>query len=179
MAERAPIILLTGPPASGKSTVGRLLAPLAPGGSVYIEGDRFWFYMVKSPPGAARGPNPRKTQMIVRAMTAAAAPYAAEGYETIVDFSIGPWLLPAAREALGGFPLHLVMLCPSRNECARRALTRTEGPADYAAVYGDFYDAFATPGPLEAHMIRDDGLEPGDMARRIREGLDAGVFRLA
>ena len=177
MTERAPIILLSGPPASGKSTVGKKLAKLAAGGSVYIEGDSFWFYMVKAPPGVARGPDPQKSQMIIKAMVAAATHYADAGYETIVDFSIGAWNLPPVLPLLKGYDTSYILLYPSKETCAARALTRKEGPADYQAVYSELHDAFAQVGPLGRCVVREE-LEPDDMAKRLRDGLDAGGFRL-
>ena len=98
--------------------------------------------------------------------------------ETIVDFSIGYWMLPAVLPLLEGRAKSLVVLCPSKETCQARALTRKEGPADYEAVYGGFHDDFSAKGPLEKHLIRDEGVEPDDMAGRIRDGLDAGAFRL-
>ena len=41
------IIILSGPIGSGKSTVAQELIPSSPAPVVYIEGDKFWFFLAK------------------------------------------------------------------------------------------------------------------------------------
>jgi hypothetical protein len=110
-------------------------------------------------------------------MVASALPFAMGGYEVILDFSIPPYFLDrtlkmAQRREI---PLDYVVLRPSLSICASRAASRAEGAiADYSD-YNDFYDSF---DEVERYTIKDDEADPATMAARIREGLDAGVFRV-
>jgi len=168
-----PITLLSGPVGAGKSTVARELVALSPGPTAYIEGDTFWSFIAR---GAAI-PIAKNFKMIMTSMTAAALPYALYGYEVILDFSIPPWFLDTARRIVEGkqLPLNYVVLRPSEAVCAARAAGRTEGViADYAP-YRDLYLSF---DGAERHMIQDDTSDAAAVAQRIREGLDAGVFRV-
>jgi hypothetical protein len=95
----------------------------------------------------------------------------------ILDFSIPPWFLETAQRLVKKKDLKLdyVVLRPSEKVCAARAASRAEGAiADYTA-YRELYSSF---DGVERHTIQDDTGDPAAVAARIREGLNAGKFRL-
>jgi chloramphenicol 3-O-phosphotransferase len=169
------ILMLSGPVGAGKSAIAVELATLTPGPTVRIEGDDFWFFIVRSEPAHTRY---RRFQMVMRAMTAAAAEYARDGYEVILDFSIPPWfvdrLKPLADQA--GVALHFVVVRPSLAVCEARAAARPEGTITDYGPYRDLYDDFAASA---AYILSDDTADAASMARRIRAGVDAGTFLFA
>ncbi|MGA3101378.1 MAG: hypothetical protein ABSD61_05920 [Terracidiphilus sp.] len=87
--------------------------------------------------------------LLMRSATAAAVPLARGGYEVLLDFS---------------FPLDFI-------ETAHKILKEI----DYSE-YRDFYTMFEG---LPKHEIADDEGDARSVARRIRAGLDQGIFRLA
>jgi hypothetical protein len=166
-----PVIMLSGPVAAGKTTVARELVAISPAPLCYIEGDAFWPVFAK--PGA----KPRREQfrLLMRSVTAAAVPLARGDYEVLLDFSFPLHFIDTARKILKEIPLDFVMLRPSIAACEQRAAARPEGRiADYG-VYRDFYTMFEG---LPEHEIADDDADAGSIARRIRTGLDKGIFRL-
>lgn len=168
------IVILSGPVGAGKSTVARELVALSPAPIAYIEGDTFWSFIAKGDKSVSRVKN-FKTIMI--SMTAASVPYALAGYEVILDFSIPPWFLDTARAVakVRDVPLDYVVLRPSEAVCAARAAARKEGKiADYAP-YRELYSLF---DGAERHTIEDDTSDAAAVAARIREGLNAGLFRI-
>jgi chloramphenicol 3-O-phosphotransferase len=165
------VIMLSGPIGAGKTTVASALVTLLPGPLTYIEGDTFWSY-IKKPKGEDRRENFR---IIMRAMTAAALPFARSGYDVLIDFSIPPEFLKTARVILKDIPLDFVLLRPSQAVCAARAASRAQGKIlDYAS-YGDFYALF---DGMDRYAIHDDGADAAAIAKRIQDGLQAGVFRV-
>src|SRR5271166_6139849 len=121
-----PIVLLSGPVGAGKTSVARELVALSAAPLAFIEGDTFWSFIAKGDKKQARN---KKFKMVMTAMTAASLPYAASGYETILDFSIPPWFLDTARAIakVREAPLDYVVLRPSEAVCAARAAARAEG----------------------------------------------------
>ena len=168
------IILLSGPVGAGKTTVARALVASSPVPVAFIEGDTFWSFIAKS--GAGQGRN-KNFRMIMTAMTAAALPYALFGYEVIVDFSIPPWFLDTARKVVKSkdVPLDYVVLRPSETVCAARAAARAEGTITDYAHYRDLYSSF---DEADRYTIKDDAGGAAVVAARIRDGLNAGTFRV-
>ena len=190
MATIKPVVILSGPVGAGKTTVARELVASTPAPVAYIEGDSFWSFIAK---GAANHRPELKFKMTMTAMTTAALPYALYGYEVIVDFSIPPWFLETAQKVVKArdVPLDYVVLRPSETVCAARAAARAEGAiADYTR-YRDLYACFdeavslATPAGTAAlqeadrYTIKDETSDAKVVAARIREGLNAGNFRIS
>ena len=111
----------------------------------------------------------------MRSVTAAAIPLARSGYEVVLDFSFPLDFLETARKILKEVPFDFVMWRPSIATCEHRAATRPEGKiADYS-MYRDFYTMFEG---LPKHEVCGDEETAESIARRIRAGIDQGVFRL-
>ena len=166
-----PVVMLSGPVGAGKTTVARELIAISPAPLYYIEGDTFWPHFAK-PDGKSRR---EQFRLLMRSVTAAAIPLARSGYEVLLDFSFPVDFLDTARKIVKEIPLDFVILRPSLAVCKQRAATRPEGKiADYNA-YRDFYAMFEG---LTNHEVGDIEANPASIARRIRDGLDQGLFRL-
>jgi len=152
--------------------VARELLALLPGPVSYIEGDTFWSFIAK--------PHSRDRRevfhVIMRAMTAAAIPFARSGYEVLIDFSIPPHFLATARKILKEVPLNYVALRPSLAICESRAASRPEGRIIDYAKHRDFYALFDAPANC---VVADDEADALTLAKRIYDGLGAGTFTVA
>ena len=111
-------------------------------------------------------------------MIAAAARYAHGGYETVLDFTIGPWILKSIQSALKETPLDYVVLCPSERVCSQRAAGRAEGAMPDYSEYRELHAAFRNLGAFERHALRSDTAEAEELAEEIRAGVRAGVYRV-
>lgn len=166
------VTMLSGPIGAGKTTVARELLALLPAPVSYIEGDTFWSFIDKPHSRDRR----EVFQVILRAMTAAAIPFARSGYEVLLDFSIPPQFLGTARKILKEVPLNYVVLRPSLAVCETRAASRAEGRIIDYAKHRDFYALFEAP---PTHVISDGEADAPALAKRICEGLSAGKFVVA
>lgn len=167
------ITIRSGPVGAGKTTVAHAFVAASPVPITYIEGDIFWSFIAKGT-GTGRHKNFRTSML---SMMAAAVPYALADFAVLLDFSIPPWFLDRVRAVAERreVPVDYVVLRPSEAICAARAAARREGTiADYAP-YRDLYLDFDA---AERYIIQDDESPAPIVAARMREGLEAGRFRL-
>jgi gluconate kinase len=165
------IVMLSGPVGAGKTTVARELIAISPAPLCYIEGDTFWSLFTK-PDAKSRS---ERFRILMRSVTAAAVPLARSGYEVLLDFSFPLGFLDTARKILKEIPLDFVMLRPSLAVCKQRAAARSEGTISDYSAYRDFYTLFEG---LSNHEVGDVEANAASIARRIRAGLDQGIYRL-
>src|SRR5271154_4713102 len=166
--EDGRLLLLSGPPGAGKSTVAKELVELSPNRTVYIEGDTFWQFIAK------RGDNPLPRQanlrLVIKSMMLAALPFIRGAYFVILDFTIGPWHLNLIPDPLKTVAFEYVILGPSEKVCAEReGMKEGGGVGDYAATYHDFHEAFCNLGDYERYAIRDDEAGAKATAQRVWE----------
>jgi hypothetical protein len=105
------LVVVTGPPGAGKSTVARALADKLDR-SVLVAGDAFFGFLARDAVAPWLPAAHRQNEVVVQAAAAAADRFVAGGYNTVYDGVIGPWFLAdfAAGAAVGH--LHYVVLLP-------------------------------------------------------------------
>ncbi|MFI2486697.1 AAA family ATPase [Promicromonospora kroppenstedtii] len=145
------LLVVTGPPGSGKSTVSEALADLWEP-SVLVEGDAFFRFLRRGmiPPWLPESHTQNDTT--VRAAAAAAGGFAAGGMAVVYDGVIGPWFLPTFARLSGVEALDYVVLLPPVETCLKRVETRTgHGFTDLDAarhMHEDFVRA-TLPGAVD------------------------------
>jgi cytidylate kinase len=174
------VLLLTGSPGSGKTTVAALVASDLERPTVHVTTDQFYRairsgFVPPYLPGAQR-----QNEVVVDAIVAAVTVYARGGYDVVVDGIIGPWFLPPFRRAAEEeqWSMSYVVLRPDLDTTLKRARQRAgEELKDVDAITG-LHGAFADLGEFEAHAIDTTNLDVAQTAVEVRRAVASGNYLL-
>jgi len=172
----ALLIVVTGPPGAGKSTVASALAEQFER-SVLVEGDVFFAFVTRGVVAPWLPAAHDQNEVITRAAAAAAGHYSAGGYDTMYDGVVGPWFLETFIAAAGVGSLHYAVLLPSVQECVARVAGRTgHGFTDEAATR-DMHAQFTKAGLDGRHVLVSWPGSAEEAAAEILRRTRAGVLR--
>ena len=164
MNPMASLLLITGPPGAGKSTVARAVAD-AFEPSVLVEGDAFFAFLARGAVAPWLPEANEQNETVTRAAAAATRHYVDGGFTTVYDGVVGAWFLPTFLAATGLDELHYVVLLPSVERCAERVATREgHGFTDEAATLKMHHEF--TNAEIDARHVMVDPPEGVDARRR-------------
>jgi cytidylate kinase len=167
------LVIVTGPPGAGKSTVAHALADRFDQ-SVLVPGDAFFEFLAQGAIAPWLSAAHSQNEVVIRAAAAATGRYVAGGYTTVYDGVLGPWFLSdfAAEAALDH--LHYVILLPAVERCVDQVASRLgHGFTDEEATR-QMHREFASADISERHVLADlcgpaDGTA-AEIARRVQDG---------
>ncbi|WP_394619490.1 AAA family ATPase [Lentzea sp. JNUCC 0626] len=170
------VVILTGPPGAGKTTVAALIASDASRPTVHLVTDEFYRairtgFVLPFLPEAQR-----QNEVVIDVIAGAVATYARGGYDVMVDGIIGPWFLAPFRSL--DVPVSYVVLRPSLETTLARGMARGAGELTDASAITGMHEAFADLGPLERHVLDSGSLSTAETAVAVRRAVSAGAHRL-
>jgi predicted kinase len=174
------LLILTGPPGAGKSTVARLVTENAPRAAVHLHTDSFYVWIRTGfvPPylPEAAGQN----DVVLGVIAEAACGYARGGYDVLLDGVIGPWALEPFRKAAkrDGLDLFYVVLRPSLEVTLARGTAREGGELTEVEPITGMHGAFAALGELESNVLDTTDQTIEETADSVRRHARSSAFAL-
>lgn len=169
------LLIVTGPPGAGKSTVARALASrFSP--SALIEGDAFFAFVATGAIAPWLPESHDQNEVVTRAAAVASGQFVSGGYVTVYDGVVGPWFLPTFAAAAGLRSLHYVILLPSVERCVERVSTRDgHGFTDQAATR-HMHDQFSKAEIERRHVLADPPDDVDAVTDLIMHGFERGSY---
>ncbi|AEG05131.1 ATP-binding protein [Sinorhizobium meliloti] len=171
------ILVLTGPPGSGKTTTAQALAAEPGSSKVHLHCDDFWHFIKNGaiPPYLPEAH--QQNAVVVDVLTKVAATYARGGYFVVVDGIVGPWFLEPFRKITA--PLHYVVLRPPLDVAIRRCQQRGGDTLTDPVPIAALHQQLSSLGPLERHVLPTEGHTREDTLSAVIQAVKSGSFRLA
>jgi energy-coupling factor transporter ATP-binding protein EcfA2 len=179
-----PVLLLTGSPGCGKTTIAPLVADRhEPAACLDLD----WFF-AKVRRGFIepwREEAHTQNRVILRAAAQAVVAFADGGYFTVAEGILYPFMLDIFAEACAphGIELNYAVLRAPIGVVQQRVQDRRSEPELFdaladAVVVDDLWSQFESHGVDERHRVDSDGRTPEVIAEEIDRRLGAGEFRL-
>lgn len=126
--KKGRIIIITGSPGTGKSTISSILAKESNmSKSVNMQTDDFYHYLSKGAIPPYLPESNEQNLIVIEAFLESAKRYARGGYDVIVDGIVGPWFLdPWIKAAQENYEVHYIILRATKEETMKRAIERSK-----------------------------------------------------
>ncbi|HEX6758054.1 MAG TPA: AAA family ATPase [Propionibacteriaceae bacterium] len=169
------LVVVTGPPGAGKSSVSEELAKRWKP-SALVPGDAF-FGMIKQRYVLPWLPQAHRQNAVIIEAAAAAAGRLCEICFVVYEGVVGPWFLPTFVRATGLADLHYVALLPPLDVCLERVRSRIGHGFTDPSVTRDMHYQFAAATIDARHVIKKSDSQPAELADMIKGKLGRGTFR--
>ena len=154
--KKGRIIIITGSPGTGKSTISSILAKESNmSKSVNMQTDDFYHYLSKGAIPPYLPESNEQNLIVIEAFLESAKRYARGGYDVIVDGIVGPWFLdPWIKAAQENYEVHYIILRATKEETMKRAIERSKlNKETNINLVDTMWNQFNNLGKYESNVI--------------------------
>ena len=178
----ARIVIISGLPGTGKTSVSRMLAEKSlRERAVHIQADGYWQSIHKGYIHPWLSDSGQQNDTVIKAVCASAKVFAKGGYEVFVDGVIGPWFLkPWVKLAKKGMDVRYIILRTDEATTVLRAAERQQRePFPLTCdVISSLWSSFSDLGKYESHVLDTTKQTIEESAFAIQNGLIGSNYRI-
>ncbi|MEO6651712.1 MAG: AAA family ATPase [Ilumatobacteraceae bacterium] len=170
------LLVVSGPPGAGKSTVARILADRhSP--SALVEGDEFFRFLRAGRIDPWRVEARDQNAVITDIQATVAGRYCSAGYRAIYDGVLGSWFLERFVVA-AGVPVDFAVMLPTIETCLHRIRTRVGHDFHNEDAARALHRQFSVESPDARHVVDSSQSSAAETAAEIESRRAAGSLRV-
>jgi len=171
----ASVIIISGCPGTGKTTLCRALCSTIPHG-LHLESDVFYGFPGRPIDPTAPESHAQNT-IIIRALGRAASAFVEGGYRVLLDGVVGPWLLPVLVQELPPTAVVEYAVLTAALEITLERSRSRPGSRGSARVR-HMHRAFSDLGSYRGHALDTSRASPEEVRLRFNQQRGRGAFLL-